>query len=141
MRTEMNLLQALEEALNQSALVQTCLVVGQDRPYYAALIVPDLNELSRLVAEQEEPSSMPSLSARITLYHLEVRRYFCDVIHAINEQVPGDKKIERFALVTKDSQPQTQGSMEEHEQFRRNLYARNQEIVESFYQEIPPGIG
>lgn len=141
MRVEMNSLQVLEEALNQSALVQSSLVVGQDRPYYAALIVPDLNELSRLVSEQEEPTTMPPLSARTALYHLEVRRYFCDIIHAISEQAPGDKKIERFALVTMDTQPQTKGSMEEYELYRRNLYAQNQEIIESLYQEIPPGIG
>jgi long-chain acyl-CoA synthetase len=122
--------QYVEDLICQHSLVQHCVVVGDEENYLSALIVPEFQELRRLLTSDEKNKELLKMDERRLVNNLEVRRYFCDILQDVNKDIQGPKKVNRFSLVNEDYK----------EQLRNIIMGDNQHTIRSFYEEIPPGI-
>lgn len=77
----------IEEKLRQSSLIEQCMVVGQDRRFIAALIVPQLDGLRELGWSEGEARDLPGNGRANQMVREEIRR----IISAAN----GFKHFER----------------------------------------------
>ena len=118
----------VETLVCEQPLVCACVAVGEDKPYYAVLLLPDKAGLIGKLRESN-PNSNYSLDSYQRLNQIDVRRYYCDLLEQVNKRLEG-KRIERFALVDFDpNQP------------RRKTIEGNRAIIESFYQDYIAGVG
>ena len=89
----------LEERLRSHWLISECLVVGDARPFVAALVVADLDEFARWKAQHAKPetASLEELSDDPSL-----RAEFQAAIDYANEAVSRAEAIRKFAILTED---------------------------------------
>ena len=82
----------IEAALKRSPLVAEAVLLGDRRPYIAALLVPDFTALAARTAA--EGASLEELVERA-----DVVRLFEDVVSAANAALPRYEQIKRFKLL------------------------------------------
>lgn len=119
---------SIESAIKKHPLVRHCILVGQDEDYYAALILPDKQQLAQTMREDSE-APPANLNSYAGMNRIDVRMYYCDVLEQVNAQL-GHKRIERFVLVNLDE-----------DKSRQEICETNAAIIESFYQEYIAGVG
>ena len=85
--------QPIEQALKQHPLVAEAVLVGDRRPYVAALIMPDFAALAAAMGE-------PAAADRAALVaHADVQRRFDAVVEAVNAELPRHEQMRKHALV------------------------------------------
>jgi long-subunit acyl-CoA synthetase (AMP-forming) len=99
-----------------------------------ALIIPNIEVLKKKLVDDDK-SKLLDYKDKKLLENLEVRRYFCDILHEVNKNVPPKEKVERFALI------ENKENFLEVDKFRQRILQNNKHLIDHFYQEIPPGIG
>ena len=83
----------IEAELKRAPIVAEAVLVGDRRPYIAALIVPDLAALaSRTASDPSDP-----LDRIVT--RPEATRLFADVVERVNADLPRYEQIKRFVLL------------------------------------------
>ena len=88
--------QKIEEILRAHDVVDQCMIVGFQRPYVVALIVPDFVALKSWCKEH-------SIHWTAELYMIEndrVKTYFSEVISEINDQLKTHEKIQGLLLLS-----------------------------------------
>jgi long-chain acyl-CoA synthetase len=132
--------QFIEDMLCEHSLVVQAVVVGSEKTYLSAIIVPNLVELKGVLF-MDGHLTLLELEDRKLVENLEARRYFCDIIYSVNKHMVGMKKIERFALLVIELEEQKEELFDHREKLRRIINEKHKNVIDSFYQDIPPGIG
>jgi long-chain acyl-CoA synthetase len=120
--------QPIEAGLRAHELVAEAVLVGEQRHYPAALLVPDFSTLSaRLGVSGAELRTTPSLLDRADVQHL-----YQQAVDAVNEQLAQFERIKRFAVLAREF------SIEAGE-LTPTLKVRRQ-IVETRYKDLIEGL-
>jgi len=123
-----SIVEKVEQIICSHPLVCNCVVVGEEKDYFSALLSPNKSALVQRL-DEDFPSEEHMLDSYHRLNNLDIRRYFCDLLEEINATLKG-KRVERFALLDLAA-----------EKPREILCEENRPIIDSFYQEYIPGIG
>jgi long-chain acyl-CoA synthetase len=116
--------QNIENDLKTSKYVSQALVVGDRRPYVAALITLDAQEIGRWGAEHGGPEGIPALAS-----DPRVRDLIRDVVESANRDRSRFEQVKRFVILPRDF------TMEEGE-VTPTLKLRRRTVAEHFATEI-----
>jgi long-chain acyl-CoA synthetase len=116
--------QNIENDLKTSKYVSQALVVGDRRPYVAALITLDEVEIGRWAAEQGIEGDVAALAS-----HERVRELMQGVVDDVNSDRSRYEQVKRFALLPRDF------SME-HGEVTPTLKLRRRAVIDHFGGEV-----
>ncbi len=122
----------IEDAFAPSQLVEQCMVVGNDRPFITALLVPSFEGIERWGKRNDH--DLPEERADI-IRDLRVRTAIADQIDAVNEQLESHEQIEDFRLVEEEFTEENDLLTPTLKKKRRNILNRYREEVEEMYVE------
>jgi len=89
--------QNLENDLKASKYVSQALVVGDRRPYVAALVTLDPVEIAKWATARELPSDVPALAT-----DPQVRALIQEVVDGVNRDRSRHEQLKRFAILPRD---------------------------------------
>ena len=115
----------LEERVRDHPLVNQCIVVGNDRPYVAALVTLDQEAVEHWLTMRGKPQMPPSQLVRDTDLETEVRR----AVVAANTLVSQAESIRTFRIL---AQPFT----EEHGLLTPSLKLKRKAIENAYANEV-----
>ncbi|MEV6547218.1 AMP-binding protein [Streptomyces sp. NPDC051597] len=116
---------ALEERVRAHPLVAQCIVVGNDRPYIAALVTLDQEGVDHWLAMRNKPSMTPSELVRDPDLETEVRR----AVVAANTLVSQAEQIRTFRILAHQF-------TEEHGLLTPSLKLKRRAIEEAYTVEV-----
>jgi long-chain acyl-CoA synthetase len=117
--------QPLEAQLQQEPIVERALVLGDERPYAVALIVPDWNALRRQLGLQGEPESLvEDERARSAVQRL---------VDAVNAELGSWERIKYFKLLAQDFSEEKGEITPTLKVKRRVVQDRYREQIEDMY--------
>ncbi|MFK8908203.1 AMP-dependent synthetase/ligase [Streptomyces sp. YS-3] len=116
---------ALEERVRAHPLVAQCIVVGDDRPYIAALVTLDQEGVDHWLAMRNKPSMTPSELVRDPDLETEVRR----AVVAANTLVSTAEQIRTFRILAHQF-------TEEHGLLTPSLKLKRRAIEEAYTVEV-----
>ncbi len=90
--------QALENLLKSSEFIEQCMVIGSDKPFVAALIVPSFPALKRWCMENGVHWTAP----QYMILNLKVTQLLEREIEAFNQSLAPHQKIRKFHLFYKE---------------------------------------
>lgn len=90
--------QQLENHLKQSSFIQHSLIIGFQKPFVTALIVPHFEMLESWCAQQD----IHWTSAQFMVHNIKVRGKFQQEIDWLNNELPNFKRIKNFILCHQD---------------------------------------
>ncbi len=117
--------QEIENALRASPYIEECLALGFQRPYVAALILPNFIMLRNWCEENGIYWTAP----QFMVHNHKVELFIAEEIARINQGMPGYKCIRNFHLLY---EPWTAESGE----LTPTLKARREAIIEKFQKEV-----
>jgi long-chain acyl-CoA synthetase len=115
----------LEERVREHPLINQCIVVGNDRPYIAALVTLDLEAVEHWLQMRGKPVMSPSQLVRDADLETEVRR----AVVAANTLVSQAESIRTFRIL---AQPFT----EEHGLLTPSLKLKRKAIEKAYANEV-----
>lgn len=117
--------QPLEARLQQAPMIERAVVIGDQRPYAVALIVPDWNVLRRQLGLQGEPESLlEDRGARAAVQRL---------VDEMNAELSGWERIKYFELLPHDFSEETGEITPTLKVKRRVVQERYREQIEHMY--------
>jgi long-chain acyl-CoA synthetase len=116
--------QNLENDLKTSKYISQALVVGDRRPYVAALITLEPGEIRRWAAEQGIDGDLETLAG-----DERVRELVHEIVDEVNRERSRYEQIKRFAILPRDFSP-------EHDEVTPTLKLRRRTVAEHFQREI-----
>ena len=119
--------QPIEQQLRRSPLVGEALLVGDRRPFVAALIVPDVAALAVAVGAPADADRSALVSRE------DVRRRFDAIIDAVNADLPRHEQIRKYALVPAELSVATGELTPTLKLKRRVVAARWRDEIEALY--------
>ena len=119
--------QPIEQQIRQSPLVGEALLVGDRRPFVAALIVPDVTALAAAVGAPADADRSALVSRE------DVRRRFDAIIDAVNAELPRHEQIRKYALVPAELSVATGELTPTLKLKRRVVEARWRDEIEALY--------
>ena len=117
--------QELETALKASPYIEECLVLGFQRPFPSALIMPNFSLLQSWCEENNIHWTAP----QFMVHNHKVEQFMEGEVNRINEGLPGYKRIRNFHLL---HQPWSAEAGE----LTPTLKARREVILEKFSKEV-----
>lgn len=119
----------LEKLLDSSPLIVKSLVIGHNRDYLAALIIPNINLISEKLSIKD-----PIMESGVKIYRQEeLTGLFGAEIKTINDQNKTLDSVLRFVLVDDEWTIQNQGLNLNSELNRRLLIEKYQTIINQLY--------
>ncbi|MFO0267136.1 MAG: long-chain fatty acid--CoA ligase, partial [Cyclobacteriaceae bacterium] len=115
----------LEQHFAQSAFINRCLILGFQRPYVTALVVPNFNMLEAWCSQQGVHWTSPPFM----VHNIRVRTRMEEEIERLNEEVNAVERIRNFVLCPQD------WSVEEGE-VTATLKPVRQRLAERYKKEI-----
>jgi long-chain acyl-CoA synthetase len=116
--------QNIENELKSSRYVSQALVVGDRRPYIAALVTLDEAEVRAWAAEQGFDGDLAALAR-----HERVRELVAGIVEGVNADRSRFEQIKRFAILARDFAP-------EHDEVTPTLKLRRRICEQHFAEEI-----
>jgi long-chain acyl-CoA synthetase len=116
--------QNLENQLKSSRYVSQALVVGDRRPYIAALVTLDEVEVKGWAAERGFDGDLAALAS-----HERVRELVEGIVEGVNAERSRFEQIKRFAILARDFAP-------EHDEVTPTLKLRRRICEQHFAEEI-----
>jgi long-chain acyl-CoA synthetase len=119
--------QPIEAALMANRYVGSAMVVGDERPYAIALIVPDWDALVRdrgLTASRVQLCTDPAVVA-----------YFESVVNEVNHSLAGFETVKRFALLPADFSEEAGELTPTLKPRRRVILEHNAAVVDELYAQ------
>lgn len=117
--------QELENALRASPYIEECMVLGYQRPFATALILPNFTLLQRWCAENGIHWTAP----QFMVHNHKVDQFMAEEAEKANQALPGYKRIRNFHLL---HEPWTAETGE----LTPTLKARRDVILEKFSKEV-----
>jgi long-chain acyl-CoA synthetase len=116
--------QNIENDLKTSKYVSQALVVGDRRPYVAALITLDAGELGRWASEQGLEGDVAELTR-----HPRVRELVQGIVDDVNRERSRYEQVKRFAILPRDFTM-------EHGELTPTLKLRRRAVLEHFHDDV-----
>ncbi|MBX2946203.1 MAG: long-chain fatty acid--CoA ligase [Cyclobacteriaceae bacterium] len=88
----------LQNHFMQSSFIQRCLIIGFQRPYVTALIVPNFEWLEKWCVQEGIHWTAPEFM----VYNIKVREKFKQEIALFNEELPNFERVKDFVLCHQD---------------------------------------
>ncbi|MBK8879871.1 MAG: AMP-binding protein [Haliscomenobacter sp.] len=124
--------QVLEKDIRSSAFVDQVMVVGANKPFVAALIVPDFPILEQWCKNNGIHWTAPPYM----VLNLRIQRLFESEIEKINLEIPKFEQIEAFKLLP-DPWTETQGELTPTMKIRRKFIAsKYQSEIEALFGSL-----
>lgn len=117
----------IEDKLKETPLIDQIVIVGQDRKFLAALIVPDFEELKNLA----ENHNVSWVDISELCSNPEIQNEYHDIIQSLVNQKTGFKHFEhiyRFTLIPKE--------FEESKELTHSLKVRRNYVFDKYSKEI-----
>lgn len=115
----------LENSIVGSDYIKQCLVIGFNRSYVAAILVPNFNMLEQWCVEENVHWTAP----QFMVHNIKVRAKIQSEIDQINEDLPNFKRIKAFILAHDEWTPEA-GLL------THSLKPKRKQLLESFSKEI-----
>lgn len=122
----------IEDAFATSRLVQQCMVIGNDRPFITALLVPSFEDLDEWA--EDEGIDLPADPEAICS-SLQVRSAIADEVDAVNAELESYEQIESFRLVPEEFTEDNDLLTPSLKKKRRNILDRFDAEVEELYAD------
>lgn len=119
--------QPIEQQLRRRPLVGEALLVGDRRPFVAAIIVPDGAALAAAVGAPADADRSALVSRE------DVRRRFDAIVDAVNAELPRHEQIRKYALVPAELSVATGELTPTLKLKRRVVAARWRDEIEALY--------
>ena len=124
----------IEEAFKTQAWIDQIVVIGEDRPFLTALVVPNFDSL-RMRARDHEVEESRYSDAEL-LEHEDVRSLFEQTFRDFNHDAAAHEKIRNFRLLT-DSFTVEDGTLTPTLKLRRSVITeRYADLVDEMYEEF-----
>ena len=121
----------IEEQLQLSGYITNIMVVGEQRPYNVAVIVPDFDALDKWAAEHGiEPADRDAL-----LHDQQVLDLYRDELDAHSAHIKGYERIRAFALEPEEFTPENGMLTPSLKIKRRAVVARYGDDIEALYAD------
>ena len=146
----------VEDALTASVFIDQAIIFGEGRSYMSALIVPDLEALSRYFQEVEDEDEASTLAdpasispkwfwphddedrePMVTMAHPKVKILLDKVIGAINDQRDGWERIEQYCLFDQARSKAANDLVELMTTGRQRVQERYASLIETMYPTGP----
>lgn len=122
--------QPLEKKILEDEMANQAIVIGSNRRFAAALIVPDFNQLERLLIANDLSISHKDQIIR----HPAVLAHFESLIEQINQELGQYEKIKKFRLLSEEWTPDS-GELTPTMKMRRHIIEKNFEgTIEEMYR-------
>jgi len=90
--------QPLQTHFTKSSFIQRCLIIGFQRPYVTALIVPNFEILKAWCTQEHIHWTAP----QFMVYNIKVRARLQQEVDSLNEELPNIERIKNFVLCHQD---------------------------------------
>ena len=124
--------QPIEGRFSTDERVEQLMVVGNDRKFVAALVVPNVEQLHEWA--ESEGHDLPDEPAALAEDE-RVTEWVADSIEQVNESLGDAEKIKKFALVTEEWTPENNMLTPSLKKRRRDILAAHERAVEQIYDE------
>lgn len=123
--------QPIESAFSTSKIVQQIMVIGDDRKYVAALVVPNGEEIERRRRQRnlDLPDDPDDLAE-----HPTVREWVESEIDRVNDRLEDHETIKRFKIVSTEWTPENDLLTPSMKLKRRNIRGRYRNEIEAIYE-------
>jgi long-chain acyl-CoA synthetase len=124
--------QPIEGRFSTDQRVEQLMLVGDDRKFVSALVVPNFEQLKEW-AEREAVDLPDEPAALVT--DERVNGWVADSIERVNENLEDPEKIKRFTLVPEEWTPDNNMLTPSLKKRRRDILAAHEEAVREIYRE------
>ncbi len=93
----------LQNHFAQSAFIQRCLIIGFQRPYVTALVVPHFEMLQAWCKQEHIHWTSP----QFMVYNIKVRSKLEQEVELLNEELPNVERVRNFVLCHHDWTPES----------------------------------
>ncbi len=122
--------QVIEQLLNESPFIEHIMVVGENRPYPAALIIPNFEYLKGWCAVKE----LPFISREISVTHPLIFQRIQREIEHFNQDLGQTEKIKKFRLLPNEWSV-TNGELSPTLKLRRKfILEKYHQVIEEMYR-------
>jgi long-chain acyl-CoA synthetase len=124
----------LEEAFKTEAWIDQIVIIGEDRPFLSALVVPDFDSLR--MRARDHGIDEASYSDAELLTHEDVQEAFDDIFQSFNHEAAAHEKIRNFRLL---AEPFTveDGTLTPTLKLRRSVITdRYADLIDEMYEEF-----
>ena len=123
--------QPIEGRFSTDERVEQLMLVGDDRKFVAALVVPNVEQLREWADKQgldlpDEPAAL--------VENERVSEWVADSIERVNEDLEKTEKIRKFALVAEEWTPENNMLTPSLKKRRRDILSAHEEKVEEIYR-------
>jgi long-chain acyl-CoA synthetase len=122
--------QKIETLLQQQELVEQIVVVGDNRPYVTALIVPLLSKLKELALQR----NIEVQEENDLLSHPHVLEAFEDHIHEVQQNLASYEKVKKVALLEEPFTMENGTMTNTLKLKRRKIEEKYREVIDGLYR-------
>jgi long-chain acyl-CoA synthetase len=124
----------IEETFKTQAWIDQIIVIGEDRPFLTALVVPDFESLRMRARDHDVDEAR--FSDEALLEHEDVRSLFDDTFRSYNHEAAAHEKIRNFRLLA-DPFTVEDGTLTPTLKLRRSVITdRHEALVDEMYEEF-----
>jgi long-chain acyl-CoA synthetase len=121
--------QPLQNHLAKSPFIERCLIIGFQRPFVTALIVPHFELLEAWCAQE----SIHWTSPQFMVHNIKVRAKFQDEIDRLNQSLPNVEQVKGFVLCAEDWTTERGELTNTLKPIRQKLMANYEAEIEKMY--------
>jgi len=121
--------QPLQNHFSKSLFIQRCLIIGFQRPFVVAILVPHFEILEAWCVRE----GIHWTSPQFMVHNIKVRAKFQEEINQLNEELPNFQRIKNFILSDKDWSTETGELTNTLKPKRHLLVERHHAEIEKMY--------
>ena len=123
--------QALENKFKESLFIEQLMVIGENRKFPSALILPDFNNLNKWC----EDHNLPSGTREELINRPEIVARIQEEVDRLNKEFGQTEQIKKFALLSKEWNTESGDLTATLKLKRKVILERNAEAIEKIYAE------
>lgn len=124
--------QPLENHFKTSAYIQQCLIIGFNRPYVTALIVPNFALLENWCTQESIHWTAPEYM----IHNIKVRAMLQKEIDKRNKDLPNNERLRDFVLCAKEWTTETGEMTTSFKPLRDVLHKQYTKDIEKMYEKV-----
>jgi long-chain acyl-CoA synthetase len=123
----------IEQEFRESPFIDQIMVVGEDRKFVGALIVPDFVQLDGW----REKQGLPPLAPEDLLQQEVVQKHYQEIVASFNERFGKIEKIKQFRLLAEEWTVESGELTPTLKMKRKVIQKKHHEEIEAIYQSQP----
>ena len=124
--------QPLEFHFSASPFIQQCLIIGFQRAYVTALVVPNFSILKKWCVQE----AIHWTSPQFMVLNIKVVAKFQSEIDQLNEELPNYKRIRNFVLCDKEWIPENGELTSSYKPIRKTLLEKYEKEIDKMYKQL-----